>query len=59
MTIPNPPQATAIEVIVGIAFIIGLVRVIKPFFMPKNKVKQTIHRSARSQSQLIGRRTKK
>lgn len=55
----NPPIATLIEVVFVAAFIWGLVVWIKPFFMPKNKVKQTIHRSARSQSQLIGRRTKK
>lgn len=59
MTIPNPPQATVIEIIAVIAFIIVIIRGIKLFFMPKNKERETISRSARSQSQLIGRRTKK
>lgn len=34
-------------------------KIIKPFLFPKNKERETISRSSRNQSQLIGRRYKK
>ena len=55
----NPPIATLIEVVFVAAFIWGLVVWIKPFFFPKNKERETIHKSARNQQNLIGRRVKK
>jgi len=55
----NPLIATIIEVVIIAAFIYGLVKVIKPFFFTKKQAKETIHRSARNQSNLIDRRIKK
>ena len=55
----NPLIANVIIWIVIIASVWGLVKVIKPFLFPKNKERETISRSSRSQSQLIGRRIKK
>ena len=56
---PNPPIAQVIIAIVIIASVVGLIYVVKPFLFPKKQEKQTIHRSARNQSQLIDRRVKK
>lgn len=55
----DPIIAQVIFAIVIITSGVGLIYVIKAFLFPKNKERETIHRSARSQSQLIGRRTKK
>lgn len=56
----NPPIANIILAVFALLSIYGCwLKIIKPFFFPKNKVKQTIHRSARNQQNLIGRRVKK
>lgn len=55
----NSLIAQVIIAIVIIASVVGLIYVVKHFFFYKKQEKQSIHRSARNQSQLIDRRVKK
>lgn len=56
----NPLIANIILAVFALLSIYGCwLKIIKPFFFPKNKEKETIHKSARIQSTLIDRRIKK